>query len=98
MSFELTRIMTFETKEQLARSLEFSKASLSMSAFLTEFVGFLKANRLDDIERMVAEGKLEVHFPRFESAEVPLRKWDEIERDESAQMTQERYDRFLAGS
>lgn len=98
MSSDLTRIMTFATKEQLASSLELSKSSLSMSAFLADFVGFLKANRLDDIERMVADGGLEAHFPRFESPEVAPRKWDEIEREESAQMTQERYDRFLAGS
>jgi len=98
MSSDLTRIMTFATKEQLASSLELSKSSLSMSAFLADFVGFLKANRLDDIERMVAEGELEAHFPHFESPEAAPRKWDEIEREESAPVTQERYDRFLAGS
>ncbi len=53
---------------------------------------------LDDIERIAAEGKLESYFPRFEGTVEPLRKWDEIERIESDQVTPERYDRFLAGS
>lgn len=34
--------------------------------------------RLDDIERMVAEGELDAHFPRFESPDAVPRKWDEI--------------------
>lgn len=98
MNPELTRLMTFASKEEMAKSIACSESSLPVSAFLSGFVRFLKENRLDDIERIAAEGKLESYFPRFESTGEPLKSWDEIERVESDQVTQERYDRYLAGS
>src|SRR5262245_4009810 len=98
MNFELTRIVTFATQQDLDKSLAVSSSSLSIGMFLSGLVGFLKANRLDDIERMVFEGTLDAHFPDFGAAQAAPRKWDDIEREDSSRLTQERYDRFLEGS
>ena len=98
MTMELTRLMTFATKEEMARSIEHSESSISVNAFLAKFVSFVKRNRLDDIERIVADGRLEDCFQHIEMAEEPLKKWGEIHPFESDQLADERYDRYLSGS
>ncbi len=62
METQFTHLLSFSTKEELAQSIAHAKSSMPAGEFLSRFVDFVRTNRLDDIERMVAEGRLESHF------------------------------------
>jgi len=97
MPTEMMQLMTFSSLADLEQSVEHSKSAIPASEFLTQFVDFVRQHRLDDIERIVTEGRLDNYFPAFPSTDVPSKSWAEIETVKPAQMTEERYDRFLKG-
>ena len=97
MSKEMTQLMTFSSLSDLEQSVAHSKSAIPASEFLARFVDFIKQYRLDDIEKIVAEGRLDNYFPEFPASDVAAKKWAEVESLTPTPMTEDRFDRFLKG-
>ena len=97
MPTEMMQLMTFSSLTDLEQSLARSKSAIPPSEFLVRFVDFVRHHRLDDIERIVAAGRLDNYFPDFPGTDAPAKTWAEVEAIDPAQLTEERFDRYLKG-